>query len=227
MTFKKSLFFLFTLLCLNAQKGFAQEAPVYRHTAIAFDLTQYGTNELNFNLEKFFSIRRSLEISGSLVYVNSPLADFTKSWSNSHYFSEHGFSARIAYKLYKLPVEDSKWRDYVAPVIVYKYLYYNNQWFENDGTKANGDKYTEAIYQHRFRHKFGFEFVWGKVYDMNKTFAFDLYYGVGLRGTIVSRTDILRQDTVGVPGVTPLNFTDNNFYVRPTLRLGAKIRMSF
>ena len=220
-------FFLLSTALLLASFSRAQEVPVYKKNALILDLTQDGTNELNLNYEHFFSVRRSLEFTAGLVYVNTPLAEFGKSWTNSHYFEEHGFTARIAYKLYKPQVEDSKWRDYIAPGLIYKYLYYNNQWFENETSNAKGDKYTEAIYQHRFRHKFGLEFVWGKVYEMSKSFAFELYYGVGLRGTLSSRTDIQKQDTVGVSKIYDVNFTDDNFYVRPTLRGGVKFRFSF
>ncbi|HRH64708.1 MAG TPA: hypothetical protein PLU53_00270 [Bacteroidia bacterium] len=219
--------FLFLTAFLPFSQLSGQEAPEYKKNALALDLTQYGINEINLNYEHFFSIRRSIEFTASLVYVNDPLAEFGRSFTNSHYFEEHGFGARIAYKLYKPQVEDSRWRDYIAPGLIYKYLYYNNQWFENETTNAKGDKYTEAIYQHRFRHKFGLEFVWGKVYDMNKSFAFELYYGVGLRGTLSSRTDIQKQDTVGVSKIYDVNFQDDNFYIRPTLRGGVKFRFSF
>lgn len=220
-------YFLFFASFLLMHTSGAQEVPVYKKNALALDLTQYGTNELNLNFEHFFSVRRSIEFTAGMVYANNVLAEFGKSWTNSHYFEEHGFSARIAYKLYKPQIEDSKWRDYIAPGLIYKYLYYNNQWFENETSNSKGDKYTEAIYQHRFRHKFGLEFVWGKVYEMNKSLAFELYYGVGLRGTLSSRTDIQKQDTVGVSKIYDVNFTDDNFYVRPTLRGGVKFRFSF
>ncbi len=223
-------FFLLFGTLLLASFSRAQEVPVYKKNSISIDLTQCGTNELNLSYEHFFSVRRSLEFTAGLVYVNQPFAEFGRSWTISHYFEEHGFSARATYKLYKQQVEDSKWRDYIAPGIIYKYLYFNNQWFENETEKvdSNNVKITEAIYQHRFRHKFGIEITWGKIYEMSKALSFELYYGVGLRATVASRTDIYKQDVSGVSPAYPTNYgTDNSFYVRPTLKGGVKFRFSF
>ena len=84
-------------------------------------------------------------------------------------------AARVHYKIFKKPEDDkTKWRDYISPGIAYKYLYYNNQWFENELTDDNGVTYNERLFQHRFRSKMSLEFIWGKVYEMNQTFAFEL-----------------------------------------------------
>lgn len=202
----------------------AQEITEYKKNAISVDLLQTAVNEINFNYERYFTPRRSVELSAGLIYVNEILEDFSKEWTNSHYFSEHGFAARIAYKLYKKPLEEkSRWKDYIAPVIVYKYMYFNNQWFENELDA----KYSECLFQRRFRHKLGLEFLWGKIYELNNTFSLEFYYGVGLRGTQSIRTDILKQDTCNVSPIREINFEDKSFYIRPTLRGGAKIRLSF
>ncbi len=208
---------------------FAQEVPEYKKNALNVDVTLAATNELNLGYEHFFSDRRSLEVSLGLVYVNEYLEDFSKEWTNSHYFSEHGFSARVAYKLYKRRVEDSKWRDYIAPALVYKYLYFNNQWFENElKDEKTGVKYNECLYQHRFRDKFGFEFLWGKVYEFNPTTSLEMFYGVGLRGTLSLRSDLLKQDICDSTAIYVPNYGDDqSFYLRPVLRVGVKFKVAF
>lgn len=219
----------FSLLFLVNFQAFSQEVPEYKKNALTVDLTLSATNEINLGYERFFSDRRSLEVSLGLVYVNDYLEDFSKEWTNSHYFSEHGFSARVAYKLYKRPVEESKWRDYIAPAIVYKYLYFNNQWFENELTdEKTGVKYTECLYQHRFRDKFGFEFLWGKIYEFNKTTSLEMFYGVGLRGTVSLRSDKLKQDICDSTEIYVPNYgDDHSFYLRPVLRAGVKLKVFF
>jgi hypothetical protein len=208
---------------------FSQEVAEFKKNAFAFDITQMASNEINLNYEHFFSNRRSLEIALGLIYVNDALEELSKDWSNTHYFSEHGFSVRLAYKLYKRPVEDSKWRDYIAPALTYKYLYFNNQWFTNELTnEKTGTKYDEALYQHRYRSKFGFEFLWGKVYNFNQTFALEMFYGVGLRATSSVRSDLLKQDIADSTEIyVPDYGDDKRFFIRPALRAGLKFRISF
>lgn len=206
---------------------FSQEVPEFKKSAIAFDITQMATNEINLSYEHFFSARRSLEFALGLIYVNNSLEDLSADMSNTHYFSEHGFSARVAYKLYKKPVEDSKWRDYIAPAVTYKYLYFNNQWFTNETTDSSGKKIDECLLQHRYRSKFGFEFLWGKVYNFNSTFALEMFYGVGLRATTSVRTDVSRRDNCDSVAVTHLDYNDKRFFIRPALRAGLKFRISF
>lgn len=202
----------------------AQDIPLYKRNAIAFNLTRSLTNELNFTIEHFFSERRSVEINVGLVYVNNGVESLADDWTNSHYFSEHGFSARMYYKIFKRKDDDdSKWRDYVSPGISFRYLYFNKQWFKNDVTTTK----TERIYQSRFRDKVTLEILWGKVYEMNSTFAFEIYYGAGLSGTVVHRTDILKQPDIKSETVIPLNFVDDKFYLRPALSAGVKFRIAF
>lgn len=187
-----------------------------------------ASNEVNLNYELFFNARKSLELSLGLIYVNDALEDLSKDLSNSHYFSEHGFSFRAAYKLYKRSTDDSKWRDYIAPAIMYKYLYFNNQWFQNELKDSKGNTYNECLYQHRYRSKFGFEFLWGKVYNFNQTFAIEMFYGVGLRATSSVRSDLLKMDNCDSLEVyVPDYGDDKRFFLRPALRAGAKFRISF
>jgi len=230
MSFYKSLLFFFCLFLIQLTV-FSQEVPEFKRNALAIDITQMATNEVNLSYELSFSSRRSLEIALGLIYVNDAIEDLAKDMSNSHYFSEHGFSARVAYKLYRRQVEDSKWRDYLAPAITYKYLYFNNQWFSNELTnEKTGIKYDECLYQHRYRSKFGFEFLWGKVYNFNQSLALEMFYGVGLRATSSVRSDLLKQDICGVDSsiiYVPDYGDDKRFFVRPALRAGLKFRISF
>ncbi|MCC7232187.1 MAG: hypothetical protein IT242_04535 [Bacteroidia bacterium] len=206
----------------------AQEAPEYLKNSVSVDIAQTLINELNLSYEHYLSPRRSIELSGSLVFTNPVLEDMMDDWSNTHYFSEHGFVIRAAYKLYKRKLDDSKWREFIAPVIMYKNLYFNEQWFQNSQTnEATGEKYKECLYQSRKRSVVGIEFIWGKIYDMSKSTAFEFYYGLGLHATSAVRKDIKKQDVCDVTPVYDVNYTDNSFYFRPTLRGGIKFRFSF
>ncbi|REJ80884.1 MAG: hypothetical protein DWQ44_04525 [Bacteroidetes bacterium] len=227
MSALKSLI-LFLILMISSGISLAQDEKKDPKNGISFDLTQMATNELNMSYTRYVSERKSLEFAAGLIYVNEILEELSKDWSTTRYFSEHGFSARIAYKMYKKPVDDSKWRDYIAPAIMYKYLYYNNQWLENEKTDSRtGTKFIECIYQHRFRSKYGLEFLWGKEYHFNRTFVLEMFYGIGLRGTSVLRADILKQDICDSTEIRRLDFEDTRFYVRPALRAGVKMRIAF
>jgi hypothetical protein len=203
--------------------AYAQESPAYRKNMISFDLVKDAINELNFNYEHRGSIKNGIEFSVGLIYVNKILEDFSKSWTNSNYFSEHGFSARVHYKIYKRGADGSKWRDYIAPGISYKYLYYYYQWFENE--KSDGT--FERIFQTRYRNKFGIDFNWGKVYEMNSTFAFEFYYGAGITVTTVNRTDLLVQPDDRKDAIYYANFNQKSLYFRPSIMGGIKLRIGF
>jgi len=95
MSFYKSLLFFFCLFLIQLTV-FSQEVPEFKRNALAIDITQMATNEVNLSYELSFSSRRSLEIALGLIYVNDAIEDLAKDMSNSHYFSEHGFSARVA-----------------------------------------------------------------------------------------------------------------------------------
>jgi len=205
----------------------AQETPEYRKNAFSINITRCISNELNLSFEKRLSVRRALEFNLGLIYINDPLQVFAKTWANTQYFYERGFAARVHYKIFKKPEDDkTKWRDYISPGIAYKYLYYNNQWFENELTDDNGVTYNERLFQHRFRSKMSLEFIWGKVYEMNQTFAFEFYYGAGLMGTISDRYVVSIQPDDRSPKIITVNDHDKSFYVRPSLLVGAKLRIS-
>jgi len=219
------ILFVFGLISSLAS---AQEAPVYRKNAISINVTRCATNEISLSYEHRFSVRRAIEFNAGLIYVNDGLQEFAKDWVNTQVFYEHGFAARVYYKIFKKPEDDkTKWRDYISPGISYKYLYYNKQWFENEKTDDKGQVYHERLYQHRFRDKYSLEFLWGKVYEMNQTLAFEFYYGAGLTGTISDRFVIYKQPDDREPEIITVEEYDNSFYVRPSLLVGAKLRISF
>lgn len=194
----------------------------YGRNAISFNLTRLAVNEINMSFEHWYSSRRSLEISGGLVYVNSFFREQFSEWTNSQPFAERGFAARVHYKIFKRIEGASRWKDYIAPGIVYRYLYYDNQWFES-GSFLTLDRvsYAERVYQHRVRSKFGLEFLWGKVYEMNSTLSFDFYYGAGVMFTSSRRFVIASEPYNNDLG------EKTSFYVRPSIQAGIKFRIRF
>jgi hypothetical protein len=112
--------------------------------------------------------------------------------------------------------------------------------------------YSENFLQKRNRLEFGVEFLWGKVYEMSQTFAFEFYFGAGVNFTIATRTDHARYATYHskvynniVPNtdtpdpkdyypVTDDNqrrnqsvpdFIDKSLYARPAVVAGIKLRI--
>jgi hypothetical protein len=193
---------------------FAQEVPSYRSNTFAVNLTQLAINEISLSYEHQSSIWHSIEFNAGLIYVNDYLVTFTENWTNTHIFSEHGFAARIGYKFWQKAKEGSKSNHYIEPMLIYKYLFYNSQWFKNK---------EERIYQNRFRDVIGFDFIWGDRLKLSNSFSLDLYFGAGLRGTFVARNDLLIQTTPTSP-ITEIPYgVDKNFYVRPYLSGGIKL----
>ena len=217
---------LFLGLFLN--QATAQDAPDYRKNAISINVTRCIVNELNLSYVRHLSIRRALEFDAGYIYINDPIQKFAKTWANTQYFYERGFAARFHYKIFKKPEDDkTKWRDYISPGVAYKYLYYNNQWFENELTDDANKNYNERLYQHRFRSKISLEFIWGKVYEVSQTFAFEFFYGAGLTGTLSDRYVYYYQPDDRKSKIIDVNDNDKSFYVRPSLLVGAKMRFSF
>lgn len=220
-----SFILLFSVSLLTLPSVHAQDLEVRKKkNALSVIVTNAATNEFNIGIERYISPRRSIEINAGIVRSNPFLRDLTKDWSNSQYFYESGYTVRLGMKFYKRRPEDSHWQDYVSPVLFYKYLYFDPQWFE---VPIDNSDYSEAIYQKKQRVKMGFQFLWGKVYSLNNSFDFEFYYGVGIRGVDVERTDISKQDTAGVSPIYPVDFVDHNFYIRPSIQGGAKIRFNF
>jgi hypothetical protein len=209
-------------------RSHAQEVKPSGKLALSFNLTSCYVNELNISLEIFTSKRKSLMFDGGLVFVNEMLEEQTKDWNNSQLFSEHGYTGRFHYKVFsRKDDEANRWHDYIAPGIIYKHLYYNAQWFTNVLKDKHNAKYFERVYQSRVRTKFGLEFIWGNVYEMNRTFAFDFFYGGGILATF-SQRKIIRTIPDSRKNVTAeINDTDESFYVRPSATVGIKLRVRF
>lgn len=215
---------------MNGLQSSSQELDTnYRKNAINCNLTLTATNEVNFGIERFIAPRVSIEINGGPIRSNSFLASQSQSWTNSLYFYESGFSGRLGMKFYKKKSVLTKWQDYVSPVLIYKSLAFEPQMFKN---KYDANEEYEGIYLERKRSKFGFEFLWGKIYPLSKTFSLEFYYGVGLRAASVDRTDYWRIDTLPSPtnpgtDTVFLNFTEDNFYIRPSIHGGLKFRINY
>jgi hypothetical protein len=204
----------------------AQEKRSFKSNVFSVNLTSCLVNELQGGLEHFFTKRTSVEINGGLIFVNDFLEDQTKDWKNAQVFSEHGYAVRIHLKLYtNTDDEMKKWKSYIAPGIIYKDLYYNEQWFEYE--LGDEHKYYERIYQSRTRMKGGIEFLWGKVYHITNTLSLDFYYGGGIVATTVKRHIIQYQPDSRSPEIQDINKTDDSFYVRPIANAGIKLCLSF
>ena len=208
------------ILSLWTNMLIGQESPSYRKTAFAVDVTRSLINELNFSIERFSSSRRSIEFYGGLIYVNDFLEERAEDWTTADLFSEHGYTGRIRFKSFKRQPDNSRWRDYIAPGIVYKHLYYNEQWFED----LNSTDTIKSIYQRRDRDKFGVEFTWGKIYEMSKTLTLEFYYGAGIMLTSVNRR-IYKVETEDTGEIIDYFSSTKLFYARPVLQIGLKLRI--
>jgi hypothetical protein len=215
---------------MSGLRSSSQEVDsTFRKNAFNINVTLSATNEYNIGLERFVGPYTSIEINGGPVRSNSFLATQSQSWTNSLYFYESGFTGRLGLKFYKKKTVLSKWRDYVSPVIFYKSLAFEPQMFK---TKLENSEESEGIFLERSRSKFGFEFLWGKIYPVSKTFNLEFYYGVGLRAASVDRFDYWRIDTLPSPtnagtDTVFLNFPDQNFYIRPSIQGGLKLRFNY
>src|SRR4051812_12935999 len=156
-----------------------------RRNSVNVNITRLAINEVNLGYEHFLSSRKSMELSGGIVYVNEGLESASENWTNTKYFSEHGFALRLHYKIYRPHTDNSKWTEYISFGGHFRYLYYNTQWFSNEKVDSHENVYHELILQNRFRDKFSLEFLWGKILNVSEGFAIEIYYGAGLSGTKV------------------------------------------
>ncbi len=220
--------FLFILLSLliHAVSVKAQDELPYKKMAFSFNLTRLVVNEVNMGIEFFVSQKRSIEFDGGIVYANEFMQEATKNLTTDPLFSEHGYAARFHYKFWQKK-EGTKWRMYIAPGLTYKYLYYKDVEILNEKGEGS-DSYNLTAKQDRTRNKAGLEFLWGNVYEANRTFAFEIYYGAGVSVTSTERTDYDRYITYDDPGMAYKNQTlptyiDNTVYFRPILLAGFKL----
>jgi len=206
-----------------------------QRNALTFNLGQFLVNEINLGYEHFLSENQSMELNGGLIYRNDVLRKMAEDWNNSQYFYERGFAARLAYKIYHHAGSKGR-KNYYSFGFNYQYLYFNNEWFETDKEikfrpEPGSAEITanEEIYRHRFRNRFGLQITLGNVYPLGKTFAIELYYGLGVRGIFSKRFDVARGATVDDEQLIlqTLNFEDQKFYVRPSIHAGIKLRMGW
>jgi hypothetical protein len=237
-----SIFFIIVLAGITAD---AQENPTYGKNAVSFNITRSAINELSMSYEHWLSFRKSIEFTGGYIYVNEFLKDQFNDWKNATFFSEQGYSFGLHYKIFRRVENETKWHDYISFGVSYKYLYYDNLEvisdvkFDSSLYKINSALYKDSIFQYNEhflrdskRNKFSLDFVWGHVYEMNKTFAFEFYYGASIVGTIANHTDHNRQ-SVYVKSAhqwisKPIpDYSYDQFYMRPALLLGIKFRIRF
>lgn len=210
----------------------AQETAVYGKNAFSINLTRLAVSEINLSYEHFLNSRRSIEFDGGLVYTNDFLNDQIKDWSKSTLFSEHGYTGRFHYKIFKRSEEKSRWQEYISPGIVYKNLYYNDKDLTSiEKLDYFNLRYKETYLQKRSRSIFGVEFLWGKVFEPGRTLTFDFYYGAGINATISKRTDYNRYANYVNPSNQSRNqsipdFEDKSFYMRPYILIGLKLRLN-
>jgi hypothetical protein len=231
--------FLVLIFITLQATSIAQETPTYRKNSFNVNVTRFITCEMNFSYERFISIRKSLEFTGGIIYVNSFIEAQAEDWNLSPVFSETGYAARFHYKIYRRQDEVTRWRDYISPGLIFKKLEYDllyitteikPDYVEEENYTYN---YTENFIRSRERYKFGVEFLWGKVYDASRVFALEFYYGAGIVFTEFTRIDYSRVAVylpVTPPRVTPGNklipdYKIKKSYVRPVIQLGFKLRL--
>jgi len=69
------------------------------------------------------------------------------------------------------------------------------------------------------------QFLWGNVCQLSKTFELEFYYGVGLRGVMVRRADVVIKPVCDGPEENFWNVPETNFYVRPSAQAGVKLKI--
>jgi hypothetical protein len=221
---KHAFKFILFLLLWKIDPATAQE---YRRTAFSFNVTRAIINEVNMGFERFISLRKSIEFDGGIIFSNSFMQTIAESYTTDPLFYEHGFAARFHYKFWR-EKENSKWRSYLGPGLIYKHVYYNDIPVTINKTDSHGRPYTESLLQDRSRDKGGVDFLWGSVYEASKTFAFEIYYGAGVTVSSVERIDHSRYLTFQRASDQALNqsmptYIDHSVYFRPVLEAGFKL----
>ena len=87
----------------------------------------------------------------------------------------------------------------------------------------------EEILRHRFRNRAGIQINLGNIFPMGKTFALEIYYGLGVRVIYSNRFDVARGMTLSDKQyiLEDLNFKSEKFYFRPTIHAGVKLRIGW
>ena len=228
----KILLFLLVLFSSFAGAQNNGSNPVIRN-AISLNVGQLIINEFNLGYEHLFSEKKSIELNGGLIYRNELWRNEAKDWTNSQYFHETGFTSRIIFKIYRKGGINTGKRNYYSIGLNYQYLYFNNEWFETDKDikvklEPSGDEIVtkEDILRHRFRNRIGLQLDMGNILPLGKSFSFEFYYGLGVRGVFSNRFDVARGAKVEDQQLllSTLNFEDQKFYIRPAIHAGLKLR---
>lgn len=229
MKIKAVYFFILSiiLLAFNPESLIGQESTGSSKTAISFNITRMLVNEINIGFERVTSKRKSFEFDGGIIYPNTFFQDAAETFTDDPYFYEEGYAGRFHLKYWR-DRENSKWRNYIAPGISYKHVYYNDYPLSIDKTDSQGKPYTETLLQDRVRDKFGVDIIWGNVYEASNSFAFEIYYGAGATISSVKRTDHDRYATYERSSDQAKNssiptYIDYSLYFRPVLLLGFKL----
>jgi len=201
---------------------------------ISLNVGQYFVNEINLGYEHFLSEKKSIEVNGGIIYRNEFWLNVASDWINSQYFREHGFAARVYYKIYKKISEKNNNKSFYSFGLNYQYLYFNNEWIETGKLitlNYGGDNVVvnEEILMHRLRHRIGAQLLLGNVIPAGNNFALEIYYGLGVRGIYSNRFDVARGGTVNGEKVIQkyLNYEDTHFYLRPTIHAGVKLKLGW
>ncbi len=209
---------------------------------IILNPAQYFVNEINIGYEHYLSKNKSFEINGGYIYRNDFWLNLTDDWIQSQYFREHGFALRAYYKFYKKANEKNNNRSFYSFGVNYQYLYFDDEWLETgkpytlDSTIMTEPQHPykkakvgeEQILMNRFRHRFGVQLLLGNLIPLGSNFFLEFYYGLGLRGIFSKRTDVARITTIDEIGYyQDLNFKDTDFYIRPTIHAGVKLKLGW
>jgi len=235
-------FIILSFSCIFIPAAFAQPGKPEINNAISINVGQYFINEVNIGYEHFLSENKSLELNGGIIYRNEFLLNLTDEWTQSQYFREHGFAVRAYYKAYKSSSEKNNNQSFYSFGLNYQYLYFDDDWFDTnklftlDSTVKTEPQHPyknpksgeEKILMHRLRHRLGVQLLLGNVIPAGNNFFLEFYYGLGLRGIFSKRTDVARITTIeGEEYLQNLNYEDNDFYVRPTIHAGVKLKLGW
>jgi hypothetical protein len=222
----------------KAQGIFDEPQEKFPHNVLVLNLSSLPVNEINVAYERLFKKNKSIELQLGKVYVNPYMIALAKDWSNSQYFYEQGFTVKLGLKTYK-PDFHPKRRSYFMPMMVYKYQFFNRQFFEYEQQYKKGELFNGTAlgadttvnycsYQGRIRNKIGGQVLWGKIYDLGKVFSVELFYGAGATVTLANRIEEYKSpNQCSKEERYRINFQSTRIYLRPTVSAGVRLRATF
>lgn len=224
--------------CILLPKSSEAQTKPYgsaRTNALVLNVGQYLINEINVGYEHFYTEKRSYELHAGLIYRNDVLREQADKWINSEYFYERGFTFGMLLKNYKKVGDKEGRKNYYAFGFNYQYLHFNNEWFVTDKkievTNIGPEDVIadEEIFRHRFRHRLGLQTTLGSIFPIGNGLDIELYYGIGLRAIMSNRLDVERGVTIDGERhvLETLNFSEDKFYLRPTIHAGLKFKIGW